>query len=212
MENYKDCCIVSCAFREPYLTHSDKQLEIIKEFNHIRFIDQLPYKEGLVNNNIVERFQKSLYGFKPHAIQFAISLGFKKIVWFDPSVLPTVSPKVLFDSLDEHHMIVVKGDNPINNMVNEKAIRWFGVDRINLGRVNHIGGTIYGFNFNEPMTNQVFQLWKSAEEKGIFGTQDEFMAGHWADEACMVLAMQKIGVKQYSEEKFTYLNQKEIPA
>lgn len=199
--------IVTCAFREPYKMHHAKQREVVTA-EYIAFIDELPYSEGVVTEKIVGRFQKSLYGFKPHAIQHAIDLGYKKVLWFDPSILPTTPVSVLFDSLDTHPMLIRSGDTLINKMVNDKAVDYFGFKREDLDNDLHIGGTIYGFNFNDPKTVEVFNLWKQAEVDGIFGTQDDHMNGHWADEACMVLAMKKVGVKQYCEEKFTYLNQK----
>lgn len=207
-----DNCIVSVAFREPYVRHSKRQCALVQcEGIHFQgFKDCIPTKDSIETKNIISVFQKSLYGFKPHAIDTCINAGFKKIIWLDPSVLPITDMQVLFDSLDEHPMIIVKGDNPLSKMTNQKAKDWFGVTDAQLEGINHIGGTIYGFNFNNPKTVEVFNLWKEAEENGIFGTQDEFMAGHWADESCMALAMYKCGMPQYWEEKFRYLNQKEL--
>ncbi len=210
-------CIVSVAFRNPYVQHQKKQIEeLSSQCDLMFFTDQLPAKDTVHTEDIVTHFQKSLYGFKPHAIQVAIDNGYKKIIWLDPSVLPTAPMQTLIDSLDEHPMIVRTGDAPIVKMVNKKALNWFGYDlpghpelsSENLKDVKHIGGTVYGFNFKYPRVVEIFELWKKAEEEGIFGNQDEFMAGHWADEACMVLAMQNFGVKQYWEEKFTYYNMK----
>ena len=204
-----------------FRSHSLRQQDVIKGFGKWKIYysqDNLPYSEGVVRENIVERFQKSLYGFKPHAISRVINLENEygdgvvdKVIWFDPSVLPTVSPKVLFDSLDEHPMIVIKGDNPLAKMTNKKAKDWFGVTDKDIEGINHIGGTMYAFNFNDLNVRKCFELWKEAEENGIFGTQDEFMTGlHWADESCMALAMYKTGIEQYTEEKFTFLNQKNL--
>lgn len=210
-----DCCIVTCAFREPYVTHYKRQREVVDKYEKFSwrwFIDRLPYSEGTVFDNVVERFQKSLYGFKPHAVGSAFSMGYEKVIWFDPSVLPTVSPRILFDALDKHPMLVVKGDNPLSKMTNQKALDYFRVTKEELEGVNHIGGTIYGFNFNNPKTVEVFNLWKKAEEDGIFGTQDDFMKGdHWCDESCLALSMYVCGVPQVNESKFTYLNQKDLP-
>ena len=202
----------------PYLLHSTKQeflilgnaaaYDIPVDTMYLR--DQLPTKNGIITENIVSEFQKSLYGFKPHAIQRAIDSGYKKIIWLDPSALPTVLMQVLIDSLDEHPMIVRIGDNPLSKMCNKKALAWFETDELEIRNEKHIGGTVYAFNFNDPKTVEVFNSWKMAEENGIFGTQDDFMAGHWADEACMALAMWEHGMPQYWEEKFTYLNQKEL--
>ena len=176
------------------------------------FIDELPFKGGVYSENIVTEFQKSLYGFKPHAIQQALDKEYTKIIWLDPSVLPTVSIQVLFDSLDTHPIIARSGEEPLTKMCNAKAKKWFEVTNEDIMDQRTVAGTVYGFNFNNPKALEVFNLWKKAEEDGIFGTQDEFMAGHWSDEACMSLAMYKCGMKKYWEEKFTYLNQKEIPA
>lgn len=208
-----DNCIVSVAFREPYVTHSKRQEGLIKateDITHVSFINELPTRNGIITQDIISCFQKSVYGFKPHAIQYAIEWDNKKIIWLDPSVLPITPMKVLFDSLDEHPVIVRTGDAPLSRMCNEKSKNWFGVTDAQLEGIKHIGGTIYGFNFNNQKTIEVFNLWKKSEEEGIFGAQHDFMAGHWADEACMALALFKIGIDQYWEEKFRYLNQKEL--
>lgn len=213
-------CIVSVAFREPYLRHSIKQEFLILanatadgvDLDTKFLRDQLPVKGGLETNDIVGTFQKSLYGFKPHAVQRAIDAGYKKIIWLDPSVLPTCSMQILIDALDEHPIIVRSGENNLADMCNDKAFKYFNVthEELRLNKVRHVAGTIYGFNFNTTKAKHVFELWKAAEEDGIFGTQDEFMAGHWSDEACLALAMYCCSVKGYWDDKFTYLNQKEL--
>lgn len=210
MENSK--CIVSCAFREPYITHSLNQVVALNPsaIPMLYFRDELPYSEGIVKENVVSRFQQSLYGFKPHAIQKAIDAGYKLVIWFDPSVLPTCRIEELFNELKKTDMMVIKGDRSLSYMTNDKAYNWFGLSKGDTVNINHIGGTFYGFNFNNPKTVEVFNLWKEAEESGIFGNQDDFMAGHWCDESCMALAMFKVGVEQKSSRVLTYKNQKEL--
>ena len=194
--------IVSCAFREPYVTHSNKQWEALRDYNKIRFVNELPYSEGIVKTNIIERFQHSLYGFKPHAIQHALDLGEKLIIWFDPSVMPLEDVSTIYEQLKDNDMLIIKGDNNIKDMTSEKALTYFGS-----ADVNHIGGTIYAFNFNSPKTLEAFNYWKQAELDGVFGNQDEFMNGHWADESCMALSMANAGIEQ-KQLKFKYRNQK----
>lgn len=213
-------CIVSVAFREPYLRHSANQERAIKmlcpDVDLIYFRDELPTKDGIIKGDtgkIVSHFQSSLYGFKPHAIKYAYDLGYRKIVWLDPSVLPLTSPKVLMDSLDEYPMITRSGEHGILEMTNQKAKDYFGFNSYNdtfLKLYRHIGGTIYGFNFNDKRIEEVFRLWKKAEEDGIFGTQDDFMKGHWADESCMVFCMYNQDIKTNWVPDFKYLNQKEM--
>lgn len=207
--------VVSVAFRRPYVEHSHRQEKVIKEMNPevaiITFRDLLPMKDGTHSDNIVEIFQKSLYGFKPHAIQVARGVGFEKIIWFDPSVLPTSSLDILVKALDEHPVIVRTGDAPILKMTNQKAKDWFGFKDEELTEVKHVGGTIYGFNFTDPQAVEVFEMWKRAEEEGIFQDQDAFMAGNWADESAFALTLHKLGVPQVWCSEYSYLNQKEMP-
>jgi len=204
-------CVVSVAFRTKYVEHSLNQERWIKE-NHpdlhcIFFRDTLPHKGGIYKENIVDRFQESLYGFKPHAIEYAINEGYREIIWFDPSVLPIDSLDVIFDALKEHPVIVRTGDQKLKGMVNQRALNWFGVK--NIEDVNHVGGTIYAFNFNDAKAINIFYKWKEAEEAGMFGNQDDFMKGHWADEACMALSLHTYYHEQYFPA-FKYLNQKEF--
>lgn len=195
--------IVTCAFREPYLTHNIKQLETLTGVPVLSFRDCLPYAEGLVTENIVEMFQKSLYGFKPHAIQKAIDLGYKKVIWFDPSVYPLESVQTIYDQLDEHPILVIKGDRHIKDMTSKRVLDIFpSLD------INHIGGTIYAFNFGFMETHECFLDWKLMEEHGYFGDQTEHMNGHWADESCMALCMANHNVEQVSLN-FKYRNQKD---
>lgn len=207
-------CVVSVAFRAMYVKHSKRQEEFIRHQNPsldlIYFRDKLPMKDRIEENDVVGNFQKSLYGFKPHAIQRAIDAGYTKIIWLDPSVYPTCNMNVLINSLDKNPMIVRTGDQSIVGMVNKNALDWFGLSEDQLGSTNHIGGTFYAFNLNDTKVRAAFFLWKEAEEAGIFGDQDAFMKGHWADEACMTLALYRMGIKQYYEKEFTYLNQKDF--
>lgn len=207
-------CIVSVAFRVRYVEHSKRQEGVLLNDEYPKdllfFRDELPMKNIIYTDDIVGEFQKSLYGFKPHAIQLAIDKGYKKIVWFDPSVLPVSSVKILFDTLDEHPLIFGYNDGLLDKMANKKAKNYFGVTEEECSKLYSTGGTIYGFNFNHPDAVKVFEMWKKAEEDGIFGTQDDFMAGHWADEACISLAAYKCGVERHWIPEFEYLNQKSL--
>jgi len=208
-------CIVSVAFREPYVTHSKRQEGIIKSTEDIStwyYRDKLPMKNYVLAEagKIVGEFQKSLYGFKPHAIRNAKNNGHDKIIWLDPSVLPTTPVQILFDALDTHPLIIRSGEEPLAKMSNKKSKDWFGVTDEDIKNEKTCAGTIYGFNFNHPKAVEVFELWKKAEEEGIFQDQDAFMAGNWADESAMGLALYKCNAPRYFPENFRYLNQKEI--
>ena len=206
-------CVVSVAFRSPYVQHSERQEQVIRDMtpfvSYYAYRDCLPMKDRIETVDIVTRFQESLYGFKPHAIQRMRDKGFKKVIWFDPSVLPTVSVKCILKALDEHPVITRAGENSIVQMTNRKTLDWFGVVPEELRDVKHVAGTVYAFNFDNPKAGEVFELWKRCEESGMFGTQDDFMAGSWCDESAMSLSLYKCNAPQVWCD-FQYLNQKEL--
>lgn len=214
-------CIVSVAFREPYLRHSANQERAIKmlcpEVDLIYFRDELPTKDGIIKgdiNKIVSHFQSSLYGFKPHAIKYAYDLGYKRIMWLDPSVFPMTPISSLLNHMSgsDHRMTAKIGDHDLDSMVNNRALEFFQVSRFELQRqrIKHIGGAIYGFDFWSDTQEKIFNRWLAAEEAGIFGTQDDFMKGHWADESCLALSAYIHGRSFYLPPDFKYLNQKEM--
>jgi hypothetical protein len=127
---------VSVAFREPYLTHSKTQEEYIRqtspEIDMLLFRDRLPYKGGVYEDNIVSRFQESLYGFKPHAIQQAIDLGYKKVIWLDPSVLPIVNMRVLVKSLEVNPIIIRTGELRRGILINDILFVYLQHDKLHL--------------------------------------------------------------------------------
>jgi len=157
-----NACVVSVAFREPYLSHSIRQEQTIRDatpfVSYFSYRDVLPMKDRLETKDIVTRFQESLYGFKPHAIQRMRDKGFTKVIWFDPSVLPTVPVTTILNALDHYPVLVRPGENEIVEMTNRKALNWFGVSTDELKGVKHVAGTVYAFNFSNPRAVEVFEL------------------------------------------------------
>lgn len=135
---------------------------------------------------------ESLYGFKPHAAQHALDLGFKKIIWLDPAC-------ILVDKVDYYFelgipVMAVKDDNKLKNYIGDRAKFWYSIGGGYISDNYHlVGGSIYVFDFNHKDTQKIFDSWYNAEQHGIFGSQKEQASGqinkHRNDESCMAMAL-----------------------
>lgn len=149
-------------------------------------------------------FNESLYGFKPHAIEYARRSGFKKIVWIDATM-------ILMDKLDyyetvvkEYGVLAIQDDNKLTNLCSDRAMKFMGMNsRQQLESKNLVGGSFYYFDFNVELCQKVFQKWMHAENEGIFGSQSEEatppgLQGHRHDETMMALSLYLYGSKPFT--------------
>lgn len=180
-------CFVSVGFGEKYIQQQDRLKEsilaIYPNANIMFWRDSLP--------NSSPTFAQSLYGFKPHAIEAARKKGFKKILWLDPAII-LMKP---IDPILKYPIIAVKDDNKLFDLVSDKCLRAYGLNRTTMKYANWflVGGSLYRFDFNYPATENIFNCWFNAELQGLFGSQRESASeqinGHRNDESCMALAL-----------------------
>lgn len=149
-------------------------------------------------------FGQSLYGFKPHLVQYAINNGFTRIAFFDPAC-------ILRDKLDYYQalsetlgVIAVRDDNKLDRFVYDKALNHFKVSRNDIKEWHLVGGSFYYFDFENALCRLIFDDWIQAERLGLFGSQQEQASGqlhgHRNDEAIMSLALYTNGSKPLSED------------
>lgn len=198
-----DVCFVSVAFGERYLRQMDRLrksiLKIYPDANLLFFYDCLP--------KTATPFLDSLYGFKPHAVREAKEKGFKKVIWLDPAM-------VLMDKVDDLirqlHVIAVRDDSALDNLISNKCCLWFNITRKQIKelKLHLVGGSLYFFNFNSPLAVNVLDRWLDAEMSGIFGNQwDEASGkqqGHRADETVMALCLYEQGLAPVPPDMIRY--------
>ncbi len=195
-----DFIIISCAFGKRYLQQLDR-LEasvraIYPEFPMMSFRgEQIPGRP----------FHESLYGFKPHAVQRGLDAGYKKIIFLDPACI-LQHPVDYWFGYDLPPVIAVKDDNKLEGRISEKAIDYFG--HASIIDWHLVGGSLYVFNFNWPITLGIFREWFDAEEDGIFGSQAELSSeqinGHRMDESCMAVAIYSNGIEPVGHDIARY--------
>lgn len=148
-------------------------------------------------------FNESMYGFKPWAVDIARQSGYKKIFWID-------STTVIQDKLDyydqctaEHGgVLAVQDDNKLIKFCANKALKYVGHDREWIRDKHLVGGSLYYFDFNYPLCEQIFNAWMKSEVDNMFGSMveqcGEMLQGHRSDETMMSLMLYKYGSKPFT--------------
>ena len=182
---------VSVAFGEQYIKQQERLLESIEKFH--------PDSEGFHWTGILppgsKPFLDSLWGFKVHAVKYALDKGYKKIMFLDPAMILLDRIDFYFDLCNDYGVVAIQDDSKL--VSSDMALDFFGYGRSDLAGMHLVGGSMYAFHF--PYSTKVFELWYEAEKRGLFGSQlDEAkgkLQGHRADETCMAFSLYKNGFK-----------------
>jgi hypothetical protein len=132
---------------------------------------------------------ESLYGFKAHAVKYALAQGYRKIIWLDTAIILQQSVEYWFTL--NLPVVAAKDDNALSKTIGDKALNYYGNPDIT--GMHLVGGSVYVFNFEHPDCQKIFDHWAKAEADGIFGSQVEQASGkinkHRHDESCMSMAL-----------------------
>lgn len=181
-----DFCFLSVAFGPRYVEQQTRLhksiLNIYSSDHHIAWTDTLPPGS--------RPHHESLYGFKVHAVNYALSKGYNKIIWLDPACI-VMKPVEYYFALGLP-VIAAKDDNILSNHICNKALMWYS--KASIPNSWHlVGGSLYVFDFTHKATRGIFDSWYHAEQNGIFGSQKEQASGkinkHRNDESCMAMSL-----------------------
>lgn len=141
-------------------------------------------------------FNESMYGFKPHAVKYALSQGFKQIMFFDPAITLTDKIDYYQDIVKDYGVLAAQDDNLLTKFCMDRALVYADVSRedIEEAQWHLVGGSFYYFDFELQLCQDIFSHWLIAERIGLFGSQKEQASGkldhgHRNDEAMMSLAL-----------------------
>jgi hypothetical protein len=174
-----DFIFISVAFG-PLYTEQQRRLHasIVNHYSsahHIQFTEDLPIG--------ARPHKESPYGFKVHAIKYARSLGHEKIIWIDTACILQDKVDYWFTLVDKYGVVAAKDDNLLAKCIGMKALNYYGDP--NIKGYHLVGGSLYVFDFNNPLCEKIFDAWKRAEAAGAF--KDE--RNHRHDEACMAMSL-----------------------
>lgn len=196
MNEYAVC---SLAFGEKYEWRLGRMKETLENTNP--GVKLFQWRNGMPDG--ARPFNDSMYGFKPWAIKAALKAGHKKIFWIDCTT-------VIQDKLDyyeqfsaEHGgVLAVQDDNKLSGFCSNRALDWVGETKSWIKDKHLVGGSLYYFDFNQPLCQKIFHEWIDSEKHGMFGSMkeqcSEQLQGHRSDETMMALLLYKYGSKPFT--------------
>lgn len=195
-----DFCFLSVAFGPRYVeqqTRLHQSLQTIHpEAKHFAWTDAYPTGS--------RTHKESLYGFKPHAVAYAFAEGYRKIIWLDTAII-LQHPVDYWFTLGAP-VIAAKDDNVLSKTICDKALEFYG--NPNIDGMHLVGGSMYVFDFDQPLCNKIFSNWYMNECNGVFGSQAEQSSGqidrHRHDEACLAYNMYANGVQPLTHDVIRY--------
>jgi hypothetical protein len=195
----KDVCFVSVAF-------GDKRY--LEQQERLRHSIRLIYPDAPLffwTNEMppgARSMSDSLYGFKPHAVHYALKRGYKKIMFFDPAIILMKPIDFYMEKVKEYGVCCAQDDNKLSPFCGDRALKHYGLTREDIKDWHLVGGSFYYFDFDVPLSGKAFARWLTNEEIGLFGSQREQasgqLQGHRNDEAMMALALYDLGSKPMS--------------
>lgn len=139
----------------------------------------------------------SLYGFKPHAVNYALKQGYKKIMFFDPAIILMKPIDFYMEKVNEFGVCCARDDNKLSPFFGNRALTHFGLTREGIQNWHLVGGSFYYFDMDVPLSRKLREKWTIAEEMGLFGSQKEQasgqLQGHRNDEAIMAALLYLYG-------------------
>lgn len=195
-----DFCFLSVAFGPRYIqqqTRLNQSLQAIHpEAKHFAWTDTYP--PGARTHS------ESLYGFKPWAVAHAFAEGYRKIIWLDTAIV-LQHPVDYWFTLGVP-VIAAKDDNALSKTICDKALDFY--DNPDITGMHLVGGSVYVFDWEQPLCNMIFANWCMNECNGLFGSQAEQSSGqinrHRHDESIMAYIMQSNGVQPLTHDVMRY--------
>lgn len=175
-----DFIFISVAFGPRYIEQQKRLHESICKFyspaHHLSWTDCMP--PGAKSH------AESLYGFKVHAVKYALDKGYKKIIWIDTACILQDKVDYWFTLIDKYGVVAAKDDNKLCNHIGVSALMKYSLISIP-GHYHLVGGSLYVFNFDNPLCCKIFEHWKWIESKGGFADEKK----HRHDESCMAMSL-----------------------
>lgn len=136
------------------------------------------------------------YAFKIYAIEKAIEMGYKQILWLDSSCFAIKDLYPIFSEIKRNGYIMQEAGHLVGNWCNDLTLDWFGITRSQALTMPCYGNAGFlGLNFETEIANRFFNWWEEAMEAGCFkGGWDD----HRHDLTCGSIIANKLKMKYKS--------------
>lgn len=141
--------------------------------------------------------QENPYAFKIYAIQHALNLGYKQILWVDSSLYPIRPLDDIQKYIIENGWFVFRTGYNLAQSVSDRTLEYSGVLRDEAEHITEYASGCVGLNFELKEVRWLFDSWKRYMTDGQFNgsrshdnqSQDPRFLFHRQDQSCLSLAM-----------------------
>lgn len=143
----------------------------------------------------------SPYGFKIHAIKWAMAQGYRYIFWIDSGLYAIRRMEPVFDALVTYGMYLVRDENKVAKYCSQEALDWFGKTREQMSFVHLVSGALVGMDTENPVAKEVWRRWLIAYDAGLYkGTVSKHSGqeDHRGDESILGMIAADLGLKLHT--------------
>lgn len=164
----ENCLIVYASFNKNYPRGARRLVELVKNSDfrgHILYrIGGWPDTEGGSLD-----LAHVPYAFKAAFFKEAKTMGFKRVLWLDTSIVPVVSMNTLFDMIKEKGYFSMGNSHNIGPYMSDFAYNAFAVTREEADRIPSCSAGITGLDFTNPIGREILDQWyRAAKNKVAF--------------------------------------------
>lgn len=113
--------------------------------------------------------QENPYAFKTYAFQYALNLGYKKILWLDASIYAIKDITPVWDIIERDGYIMQDAGWLCGQWSNDKSLEYFGLTRDEAMLMPMYGNAgLLGLDLDKELPKIFFERWHKASQDGIF--------------------------------------------
>lgn len=151
--------------------------------------------------------QENPYAFKIYAIEQALKLGYKQILWVDSSLYPVRPLDDIINYINDKGFYMFRTGYNLAHSVSDRTLKYAGIDRDIAERITEYASGCVGLNFNKLDSKAVFDTWEQYMLDGQFKgsrshdnqSNDPRFLFHRQDQSCLSLAMSIWGISMPSD-------------
>jgi len=144
------------------------------------------------------------YGFKIHAIQYALDRGAEIVWWMDSSIFPVKDISPILKIAEEKGYFFEQCGYTAAQWTNDKTLNYFGITRDEAEKIQLFSAGFMVLDFRKELVREFFTRFKNSYEAGMFKgswtntdnseSQDVRCMGHRHDLSCASIIAYQLGM------------------
>ena len=150
------------------------------------------------------KFDRScVYTIKADAFLWAISQGYRTIIWGDASIYAQAKMEPFVEAINARGYWIGQSGYNAAQTCSDACLNYFGVNRDWAEKVPDSATGLFGVNLDNPVANEFIETWIKAGRDGAFAgsrlharqSKDPRYLHHRQDQACASIIAGKMGMK-----------------